>query len=123
MRISDWSSDVCSSDLAAGLPRSLREIGMPQAGIAIAADMTLTTPYWNPRPLERDSIRHCLGRAWAGAPPATAPGIARKCHDAATATDHPRRHNRSLLPPDNDPHTPLPPPEYGPPSTAERPAR
>jgi alcohol dehydrogenase class IV len=53
-----------------GAPRSLRELGMPEAGIERAADLAVENPYWNPRPLERSAIRGLIARAWAGEPPA-----------------------------------------------------
>jgi alcohol dehydrogenase class IV len=54
-----------------GVPSSLREIGMPESGIARAADLAVQKPYWNPRPVEREAIRTLIARAWAGEPPAT----------------------------------------------------
>jgi len=53
------------------LPRSLRELDLPEAALDSAADMAVGSPYPNPRPLERDAVRELLGRAWAGAPPVT----------------------------------------------------
>jgi alcohol dehydrogenase class IV len=53
-----------------GAPTSLRAIGMPEAGIAQAAELAVQNPYWNPRPIERDAIQGLLQRAWAGDPPA-----------------------------------------------------
>lgn len=52
-----------------GAERSLRALGMPQDGIDCVADLALTAPYWNPRPLERNAIRRLLAAAWAGEPP------------------------------------------------------
>jgi alcohol dehydrogenase class IV len=52
-----------------GAPRSLKALGMPEAGIAQAADIAMQNPYWNPRPLEHDAIRGLIARAWAGEPP------------------------------------------------------
>ena len=52
-----------------GVPMALRDLGMPEAGIEAAADAALSSPYWNPRPLERGAIRDLLARAHAGAPP------------------------------------------------------
>lgn len=52
-----------------GAPRSLRELGMPEAGIDKAADLALANPYWNPRPLEREAIRALIAAAWAGEEP------------------------------------------------------
>ncbi|WJR80410.1 maleylacetate reductase [Bradyrhizobium sp. NP1] len=51
------------------IPASLREIGMPQDGIARAVDLTFANPYWNPRPLERGAIEALIAHAWAGEPP------------------------------------------------------
>src|SRR3546814_904051 len=46
MRVSDWSSDVCSSDLAPGVMNALRETdGVSDA--AMAADMSLKSSVWN----------------------------------------------------------------------------
>src|SRR5690606_25921006 len=51
-------------------PRSLRGLGMPEAGIDKATQLALQNPYWNPRPLQEDRLRALLRRAWAGEPPA-----------------------------------------------------
>ena len=58
-------------DLAArhGAPTSLRAIGMPESGLDRAADLAVTTPYPNPRPLERAALRALLQRAFDGAAP------------------------------------------------------
>ncbi|VIO78482.1 maleylacetate reductase [Bradyrhizobium ivorense] len=58
-------------DLSArlGAPRALAEIGMPEDGIARAAELATKNPYWNPRPIESDGIRALLTRAWSGARP------------------------------------------------------
>ncbi len=53
-----------------GAPVALKDIGMPAEGLDRAADLAVTTPYPNPRPLERTAIRALLQRAWEGAPPA-----------------------------------------------------
>ena len=53
-----------------GAPTSLRAIGMPADGLDRAADLAATTPYPNPRPLERAALRTLLQRAFDGAPPA-----------------------------------------------------
>ena len=59
-----------------GAPRSLAELGMPEAGIEEATERALAAPYWNPRPLERAGIRALLARAHAGAPPVIEEGAA-----------------------------------------------
>ncbi|SCU99686.1 Maleylacetate reductase [Cupriavidus necator] len=55
---------------ALGVPRSLREIGMPAHGLDRAADLVVQTPYPNPRPIERGQVRELLQRAYEGADPA-----------------------------------------------------
>ena len=52
-----------------GGPRSLREIGMPEDGVERAAALAVESPYWNPRPIEREAIRALLERAYRGARP------------------------------------------------------
>ena len=49
-----------------GAPRALRTIGMPEAGIAKAAELAVRSPYANPRAVERSAIEAMLRRAWAG---------------------------------------------------------
>ena len=44
----------------------------PMGGLK-AADLAVTNPYWNPRPLERGAIRDLIAHAWAGEPPQVAP--------------------------------------------------
>eukprot|EP00119_Amphimedon_queenslandica_P004189 XP_003391857.1 PREDICTED: uncharacterized protein LOC100638792 [Amphimedon queenslandica] len=58
-------------DLAARIEarQSLEALGMPQAGIAGAAELALENPYWNPRAIDEEGIRKLLERAWSGAPP------------------------------------------------------
>lgn len=48
---------------------ALRDVGMPEDGVNKAADLTVTNPYWNPRPIERDAIRELIARAWLGKAP------------------------------------------------------
>jgi maleylacetate reductase len=52
-----------------GAPRSLRDLGMSEADVDVAADLATTEPYWNPRPVTRESIRTLLLHAFDGAPP------------------------------------------------------
>lgn len=54
---------------ALGVPRSLRDIGMPEAGLDRAADLVVAGAYPNPRPIEREPIRALLQRAYQGATP------------------------------------------------------
>lgn len=52
-----------------GVPRSLRELGMPEDGLDLAVDQALRDTYWNPRPLVRDALRALLADAFSGATP------------------------------------------------------
>lgn len=52
-----------------GAPTALRDLGMPESGIETAVDKSLATPYFNPRPVERDSLRELIRDAWAGETP------------------------------------------------------
>ncbi len=52
-----------------GAPVALRDIGMPASGLDRAADLAVTDPYWNPRPIERSGIRQLLQNAWEGVRP------------------------------------------------------
>ena len=52
-----------------GAPTSLREIGMPESGLDEATDHAVASPYWNPRPIEREAIRALLDDAWQGRRP------------------------------------------------------
>ena len=58
-------------DLAAtnGAPTSLREIGMLESDLDEAAKAAVSSPYWNPRPIELDSIRTLLDDAYHGRRP------------------------------------------------------
>lgn len=46
--------------------RGLRDLGMLETDIDRAADIAVSNPYWNPRPIERAPIRELIRRAWAG---------------------------------------------------------
>ncbi|KAF8067929.1 iron-containing alcohol dehydrogenase [Lyophyllum atratum] len=58
----------CIYDLSKGLgaPYSLRELGMKEEDLEIAADIALKSPYPNPAPLEREKLLKLLRDAWAG---------------------------------------------------------
>ncbi len=58
-------------DLAAslGAPLALKDIGMPEAGIARAADLAVQNPYYNPCPVTRDGILALLDNAYHGRRP------------------------------------------------------
>ncbi len=52
-----------------GAPLSLKDIGMPEAGLDRAAELAAKNPYWNPRPIDRGGIRALLDDAWHGRRP------------------------------------------------------
>jgi len=51
---------------ALGLPRSLQALGLPEMGIAKAAQLAVANPYPNPQPVEHDAVLALLQRAYAG---------------------------------------------------------
>jgi alcohol dehydrogenase class IV len=52
-----------------GAPTSLAAVGMAEADLDKAAAIAAATPYWNPRPIDRDSIRALLDDAYHGRRP------------------------------------------------------
>lgn len=48
--------------------RGLKDLGMREADIDRAAEAALSSPYWNPRQIEKEPIRELIRRAWAGEP-------------------------------------------------------
>ncbi|KAI9834958.1 MAG: hypothetical protein M1819_002681 [Sarea resinae] len=46
--------------------RALKDFGMKSEDIDRAAELAVSNPYYNPRPLEKESIRELIRRAWAG---------------------------------------------------------
>ncbi len=54
---------------ALGAPLSLREFGLTLADLDRAASLAVENPYWNPRPIDRASIRLLLQHAWEGRRP------------------------------------------------------
>ena len=55
-----------------GAPVALREIGMKESDLDRAADIAVSNPYWNPRPIvlaQRGEIRQLLQRAYEGVRP------------------------------------------------------
>ncbi|KAJ4250198.1 hypothetical protein NW762_012013 [Fusarium torreyae] len=49
-----------------GVDLSLQKLGMLEENIDKAADIAVSNPYHNPRPLERDALREVIRRAWKG---------------------------------------------------------
>ncbi|MCP4316504.1 MAG: maleylacetate reductase, partial [Hyphomicrobiales bacterium] len=53
-----------------GAPTSLADLGMREEDLDRAADLAVTNPYSNPRPVERESVRKLLADAFHGRRPA-----------------------------------------------------
>ena len=67
--VADPSAGLHQLALRIGVPVALKDLGMPQAGIARAAQLALANPYWNPRPLTLEGVTRLIEDAWNGAPP------------------------------------------------------
>jgi maleylacetate reductase len=52
-----------------GAPMALRDLGLTEADLDKAARIATENPYWNPRPIDRTSIRELLQQAWQGSRP------------------------------------------------------
>lgn len=52
-----------------GSPMTLKELGMAEADLDRAAEIAVQNPYYNPRPIDRSSIRALLQAAWEGSRP------------------------------------------------------
>jgi len=52
-----------------GTPKGLQDIGMRDSDLDRAADLAIATPYWNPRPVQRQDIRRLLQDAFDGRRP------------------------------------------------------
>jgi maleylacetate reductase len=53
-----------------GAPQALKDLGLTEADLDRASDIATENPYWNPRPIDRASIRKLLQDAWEGTRPA-----------------------------------------------------
>ncbi|MBX4864356.1 maleylacetate reductase [Rhizobium sophorae] len=53
-----------------GAPLALKDLGLSEADLDRAAGIATENPYWNPRPIDRQSIRALLQDAWEGKRPA-----------------------------------------------------
>jgi maleylacetate reductase len=52
-----------------GAPRCLAELGLPYSALPRAADLAVESPYWSPRPIEREPILALLEDAYHGRQP------------------------------------------------------
>jgi maleylacetate reductase len=67
----DGTPGAALFDFAAsvGAPTRLKDLGLSEADLDRAADIAINSPYWNPRPFDRGSIRALLQDAWEGRRP------------------------------------------------------
>ncbi len=68
----DGPGAVFDALVRCGAPTALRDIGMKEEDLDRAAELTVTNPYYNPRPYERDAIRRMLDDAFFGRRPGAA---------------------------------------------------
>ncbi|MCC6828416.1 MAG: maleylacetate reductase [Novosphingobium sp.] len=57
--------------VAVGAQTALRDIGMPEDGLAKVIGLALTNPYYNPAPLVAEPLRELIDNAFVGRPPAS----------------------------------------------------
>jgi maleylacetate reductase len=55
--------------MSVGAEMALSEFGMTEADLDRAAEIALTNPYYNPRPIEKGAIRALLDDAYYGRRP------------------------------------------------------
>ncbi|MGW0995243.1 maleylacetate reductase and hydroxyquinol 1,2-dioxygenase domain-containing protein [Streptomyces sp. NPDC002520] len=79
--VPDAPSGVYDLVVSLGGPTSLRDLGMPESGLARATELATSTPYPNPRELTTEGIAELLADAWHGrrpeGPPSTEAKLAR----------------------------------------------
>ena len=52
-----------------GAPMALCDLGVDPADLDRVAALAVENPYWNPRPITKESVRALLARAFAGTAP------------------------------------------------------
>ncbi|MGW2934043.1 maleylacetate reductase and hydroxyquinol 1,2-dioxygenase domain-containing protein [Streptomyces sp. NPDC001156] len=72
----DAPSGVHDLVTSLGGPTSLRDLGMPESGLARAAELAAATPYPNPREVTAEGVAALLSDAWHGRRPAGGPATA-----------------------------------------------
>ncbi|GAA3825808.1 maleylacetate reductase and hydroxyquinol 1,2-dioxygenase domain-containing protein [Streptomyces chiangmaiensis] len=72
----DAPSGVHDLITSLGGPTSLRGLGMPESGLARAAELAAATPYPNPREVTAEGVAALLSDAWAGRRPISRPTTA-----------------------------------------------
>ena len=64
--VEDAPTELLSISKTIEAPQSLREIGMKEEDIDVAADLAVERQYPNPRPVAREDVRALLVAAWSG---------------------------------------------------------
>ncbi|MEU2226628.1 maleylacetate reductase and hydroxyquinol 1,2-dioxygenase domain-containing protein [Streptomyces sp. NPDC018347] len=100
--VPDAPSGVYDLVATLGGPTSLRDLGMPEADLARAAEQAVATPYPNPRELTAEGISGLLADAWHGrrptGPASTAATLARLTEQVVASFAHtPDPRARTLL--------------------------
>nr|WP_315238018.1 maleylacetate reductase [uncultured Albidiferax sp.] len=54
-----------------GAPTALRDIGLKETDLESACRISMSNPYWNPRPLEEMALMKLLRNAWTGQRPSS----------------------------------------------------
>lgn len=67
--VSDAAQGLFDLAYVNGGPTRLADIGMDEADLPRAVELACSSPYWNPRPIEPDAIRHLLDNAFKGVRP------------------------------------------------------
>ncbi|MFG2884133.1 maleylacetate reductase and hydroxyquinol 1,2-dioxygenase domain-containing protein [Streptomyces sp. NPDC048297] len=100
--VPDAPSGVYDLVASLGGPTSLRDLGMPESGLARATELATSTPYPNPRELTTEGIAELLAGAWHGrrpeGPPSTEAKLARLTEQVVASFAHaPDPRVRTLL--------------------------
>jgi len=64
--VDDAASGLQAFARELGAPSSLKELGMPEAGVNSVVEQIFQSPYSNPQPLHREAIDTMIRQAWAG---------------------------------------------------------
>ncbi|QVN19379.1 maleylacetate reductase [Burkholderia pyrrocinia] len=66
MKVSNAIEAIFRLERDCAIPLALRDIGMPERGIAAAVEQAVANPYANPRTVDADSLSELLTHAWHG---------------------------------------------------------
>jgi maleylacetate reductase len=69
LRVKSAAQGLFDLASALGAPTSLKALGMAESDLDEAADAAVSSPYWNPRPVDRPAVRALLDDAYHGRRP------------------------------------------------------